>query len=415
MFVVPYAAWMSRIDAAKSNATCRGGCSVGFDVKHGLKYHAYRNVPLSYAEAYALGCMVMDGCDGDSLAQIQSLATLCALHNPATYAYSPSRNGGNGLCHDTPTSAADQIAGLAAAVFERDVAKSPSGFLQPNVPYVMDNCGMGGDMVVTANVSTLAAFIAAAAGIPICKHGSPANADQGRHGSSDFIASLGINTFAPRRQVEECVEREGFGYTEALDVGYKRIHLQTHEFGKLPHMNDIIGPMTSPVDPKLLTRRVLGVNHLMHPRVVAEAYQILNMRGITHMHHGMFVRGYADVSHEVGMDEVSICPGGTVVVELIDSELREYRVHAEDFGLAPVLPDTVSPPAGMSKGTFSTRILNGEERGSSVQMILANAALLFSLSGHATTLRQGYELAEETFHSGDVPKKVEAIRQRLPA
>lgn len=384
------------------------------NIKHLLKDHAYRNIPLGFEEAFYLGLYALKGCAGDQLAQIQSIAALSALHTRSTYAWQHSATAEERHGHQLPLNAAEQIAGLCAAVFQNDIAVSQFGFLKPKVPYAMDNCGMGGDLMVTANVSTIAALIAAASGIPMCKHGSPANADSGRHGSSDFIAMLGINTYADRKAVEGCIEEEGFGYTEALDARYKSIHLQTHQVAMLPHMNDIIGPITNPLDPLLLTRRVLGVNHLIPPRVVAEAYQILNERGITHLGHGLFVRGLAKSSHYEGMDEVSICVGGTQVAELQGGVIHEYVIRADAFGLSPVASADISPPEGMSKGDFSVGILKREITGPPLQMVLANAAILFYLAGRSLDLRECYAMAESAHRSGKAYEKVMAVRELLP-
>lgn len=384
------------------------------EIKHFLKDHAYQNIPLTFDEAYSLGVYALEGCAGDQLAQIQSIAALSALHTHSTYAWEWSEMVECHHGHRLPRNAAEQIAGICAAVFQRDIAESQFGFLEPNVSYAMDNCGMGGDLIVTANVSTIAALIASAGGIPMCKHGSPANADNGRHGSSDFVSLLGITTYATRNEVERCVEAEHFGYTEALDVRYKRIHLQTHKVAMLPHMNDIIGPITNPLSAQLMTRRVLGVNHLVSPRVVAEAYQILNERGITNLQHGLFVRGFADSCRYEGMDEVSTCEGGTQVVELRGGIIHELHLNACDFGLNQVLPQEVSPPRGTSKGDFSLGILRGEITGAPLEMVLANAALLFYLAERSQDLRECYAMAEAVHQSGGAHNKMVAVRGRLP-
>lgn len=332
------------------------------DIKHYLKEHAYLNIPLNFEEAYLLGEWVLRGCQGDILAQIQSIAVLCALHTKTTYSWRWSKKEQEIHRHSLPESAAEQIAGICAAIFQQDIAKSKDGFLQPNIPYAMDNCGMGGDLIVTANISTIAAFIAAAAGIPMCKHGSPANADAGRHGSSDFIVLCGINGFVTKKEAEHCLVSLNFTYTEALDIRYKLIHIQTHKVAQLPHMNDIIGPVTNPLNPQQLTRRVLGVNHLISPRVVADAYCILNKKGITNLKHGLFVRGFIDGSETNGVDEVSVCKGGTNLIELKNGSISEHWIYAEDFGLKPVSPALVSPPKGKSKGDFSLSILKEKHR-----------------------------------------------------
>jgi anthranilate phosphoribosyltransferase len=384
------------------------------DIKHILKDHAYQNIPLNFEEAYELGRCAIAGCNGDTLSQIQTITALSALHNKATYEWIYSIGAGHSHGHELPQNSAEQIAGICAAVFDHDIAKSSSGFLNPRKSHVMDNCGMGGDLIVTANVSTISAFIACAAGATIAKHGSPANADVGRHGSSDFISMLGINTYASKSEVENCIEQKGFGYTEALDTQYKRIHLQTHEFARLPHMNDIIGPITNPVSPKLITARVLGVNHLISPRIIAEVYAILNAKQYTNIKHGLFVRGYTDERHYEGMDEVSICSGGTNVVEFRSGEMIEYHLQASDFGLEPVAPILISPPGGMSKGKCSLAVLKGEMSGPILNMVLANASLLLYLDGFSKNLKQCYKMAEYIHMSGDAYRKAMHVASLLP-
>lgn len=382
------------------------------DINHILKHHAYQNIPLSYDEAYQLGEYVIRGCEGDQLAQIQSTAVLTALHNRATYSWTWSKSQQSMHSHELPQNAASQIAGICAAVFEQDIAKSKFGFITPALDFVMDNCGMGGDLVVTSNVSTIAAFIAATAGIPMCKHGSPANADEGRQGSSDFISSLGIRTLSPKEGLIRCLEKEKFGYTEALDLNYKRIHIQTHSFARLPHMNDIIGVITNPVNPQILRRRIVGVNHLVDPLIVAQAYKIMNEASVTQMDDVIVVRGYIDGISQLGIDEASICAGGTSVARLSGGYLSHYNLPARNFGLVPVSGDSISPPKGMSKGKFSEQIMSGKISGSPLQLVLANAALLFHLA-NGMNLRQCYEIASDVFHSGKVVEKVEAVREML--
>ena len=118
------------------------------DIKHLLKDHAYQNIPLTYDEAYSLGLYVLQGCGGDKLAQIQSIAVLCALHTKATYSWTLDASMETSHCgHRLPKTASEQIAGVCAAVFDQDIAQSEFGFLKPDVPYAMDNCGMGGDII----------------------------------------------------------------------------------------------------------------------------------------------------------------------------------------------------------------------------------------------------------------------------
>lgn len=379
------------------------------DAKHMIKEHAGRNIPLGYDEADSLGQYMIEACTGNEQTRIQSFAVLSALHNMATYAW---KMNGRKTSHPLPQNAAEQIAGVCAAVFNRDIAVSDFGFLRPNVPFVMDNCGMGGDLILTANVSTIAAFIASTVEISMCKHGSPGNATP--CGSSDFMDLCGINRFATKASVEKCVETLAFGYTEALDVRYKHIHLQTHKIADLPHMNDIIGPITNPVLPDVLSRRVLGLNHMIPPTVAAEAYKILNGKGITHLTHGLFIRGFAGSKEEGGMDELSICEPGTQIAELKDGEITEYWLRAEDFGISPIPVESVSPPEGMSKGQFSMSILEGKAPADVTKMVLANAAILFYLADRSSDLKQCYLMAEEILMSGAAHERMLQVRKMLP-
>jgi len=400
-----------------------------FDVRDLLKSYAYQNKPLDFNRAYTLGIYTLAPYkpelkeifkeDLESISK-RSLAVLCALHNRETYG-----------CHQKNNQlypAAEQIAGICAAIFDYDLGLSKKGYLKPRVPYAIDNCGMGGDVRVTPNVSTVSALIAAAAGIPICKHGSPSNADKGNHGSSDFIANLALGMrsyeeliLIPRRKIEQSVEQFGFGYTEALDTGYKVIHDQTHRYGRLPHMNDIIGPITNPLDTKIATKKILGVNQLIKPIVVAQAYQILNRKGVTDVKDGIFLRGFtykdrAGPEDDDGMDELSTMPGGTLIARLKDGKIEEYNLYARDFGLSDSSYEDIRPPrdrnGNYQKGQFSYKILKNEELGPARDMILVNAALIEHLA-RGTDLKQAYKKMKEVLDSGEPYENLQRIKSFL--
>ena len=342
------------------------------------------------------------------------------MNNRATYACQEKESG--------RYLAAEQIAGICAAIMDYDIGLSNKGFLNPNVPYAIDNCGMGGDIRVTPNVSTVSGLIAAAAGIPICKHGSPANADKGKHGSSDFIAQmvLGMDNhecFFPisRRKTEECIEKFNFGYTEALDEGYKVIHKQTHSYAKLPHMNDIIGPTTNPLNPDIATKKIIGINQLIKPIVIAQAYQALNDRGITGMRDGLFLRGFVfedrqGPDDDDGTDELSTMAGGTLIARLKDGKVEEYNLYAGDFGLPTAEYKDIKPPCDENgkhqKGEFSLRILKNEETGPARDMVLANAALIEHLA-RGTEPREAYKKMKEVLDSGAPYKNALQIKEFL--
>jgi anthranilate phosphoribosyltransferase len=323
------------------------------------------------------------------LAARQSTAALSSMHNQETY----TRDG-----------AAEQIAGICSAIFDYDIGLSESRFLNPDVAIAMDNCGMGGDLYRTPNVSTLAALIAAAEKIPMCKHGSPGNTDSA--GSSDFLELSGADLFSPRHFVENNLENICFAYTDALDTRYKKIHLQTHGYANIAHMNDIIGPITNPLSPEILRKRVLGVNHLIEPRVVAEAYNIMNSKGITHLDRGFFVRGFIEENKNGGIDEISVFPGRTNVAELNDGKIICYSLGAEDFGIQ-TQPYLELPMGRREKVSYGLGILKGKVRDSNRNLVLANAAILEYLF-YGKNLKESYARAEQTLDSGRPMELLEA-------
>jgi len=360
-----------------------------FDANDLLKRNAYQNKPLAFDQAYLAGIFVLYPYRMDlegvfsqdkALAEKQGIALLCALHNQATY---------------LKAGAAEQIAGICAAIFDYDIARSEQGFLTANVQFAMDNCGMGGDLYRTPNVSTIAALVAAADGIPMCKHGSPGNTDA--TGSSDFLKYCGVNLFAPKGAIAAALEKIGFGYTDALDTRYKSVHVQTHGSAHLAHMNDIIGPVTNPFDPRLMTMRVLGANHLIPPEVVANAYNLLNQYNVTNLRHGLFVRGFVAEARNGGIDEVSVFPGGTHVAELDDGQIKSYDLYPADFGIRAA--EYFEVPSGtQGKAKFSQDILNGTIDGPPRQLVAANAAVLEYLA-RGMPFDQGFKAAEELIES----------------
>ncbi|MCJ7429144.1 MAG: hypothetical protein MUP66_02015 [Candidatus Nanohaloarchaeota archaeon QJJ-5] len=363
-----------------------------FSIKTTLKEHGYQDEPLSFDDAYCLGAFTSYALGNEDLdhvfetdretAMYQSITALSVLHDQELY---------------SKEDAHEQIAGINAAIFDYDIG--PDAIVDPDVATAMDNCGMGGDMYRTPNVSTLAALTVAADDINMCKHGSPGNTDS--TGSSDFLEHLGFDLMAETDKTEKAVEEHGFGYTEALNTIYKDIHRQTHEQAELPHMNDIIGPITNPLRAKTHSQRVIGVNHLMDPETVAKTYRELNEQGVTDTDHMIAVRGFVEPDEASGIDEASIMSGGTIVAELQDGKIQTYELDADDFGLPEAEYSDIDPTNyDMSKAAMGEAILQGEITNGARDLIAANAALLYKLE-HDMPLEDGARRAREILESGD--------------
>lgn len=319
-----------------------------------------------------------------------------------------------------------EIAGLCSAVFDHDIKE----YVNPDSSPVIDNCGMGGDRVFTPNLSTTALLISSNFGrVKTCKHGSPGNTDSA--GSSDFVCYLlkrGIPGIEKEEDVFERVLKKvtseemakiiddvGFGYTEALDERYKTIHLQTHVLGHVAHLNDILGPVTCPVNPQKMTRRIVGINHLIKTRDVAEAYDIMNRKGITNVERAYFVRGIGTF----GMDEFSLFPDGTEVSEIRDGKIKgPYFVTAKDFGTEPIKIENpeiiqkttlkgrytihgISPPiepnqpSAEKKKELSYKILQNDVSDALRNFVKANISPILVLFDEAKDFKEGFEIAEQ--------------------
>ncbi len=313
-----------------------------------------------------------------------------------------------------------QLAGISAAIFDYDIqnARDGSGFLNPETLNICDNCGTGGDTLNTFHISSSAALIAAAAGAVIAKHGSPGNAR--RSGSSDFVKSLGMpvgDDISPKN-LEKLIDIAHFGYIEAADPRYKAIHLQTQVIVGMSHMNDIIGPITNPINPDKLTVKVLGTNQVISPQVVAGAYKILNERGITKLNFGLFVKGLSDERKpDDTMDEISILPGGTDAVFMANGKTENIRITYANFGFKhPAKIENISPSSTKSDDRigYSLDVMNGKGTEDATNLVLANAAALIALNRGRTDLsdlRAEVDEAREILENKKWAKVVENVRE----
>ena len=336
-----------------------------------VKGYARINKPISFELGYAVGLFLIYpyhasmrenqafqsvfGQDVE-LAKIQSSLTLAALHNRALY----YRKGSH-----------EQLAGIVAAVMDYDIGNASHGFLTVG-HRVADNCGMGGDNMKrfndnlqTFHISSASAILAASSGLKVIKHGShgPKSNTQ-RTGSSDFVEFIGIDTASGPEAAKLYLERSNFGYTESIDTSYKSVHLVTQTFSHLSSMNDIIGPMTNPINPAELTVKLVGTNQIVPPMVVARAYALLNKKEVTKVEKGLFVRGHVvkGNTHRT-IDEISILNAGTEAVLLFGEEVSQFRITYDTFGFrAPAKFKDLIPEENnaVDKIDYTRKVLEGD-------------------------------------------------------
>jgi anthranilate phosphoribosyltransferase len=247
---------------------------------------------------------------------------------------------------------------------------------------LVDTCGTGGDGAYSFNISTAAAFVAAAAGAKIAKHGG--RSVSSNCGSADVLEALGININLTPEQTARCIERVGFGFMFAPNYHGAMKHAAPvrRELGVRTLFN-ILGPLTNPAGAR---QQVMGV---FHPDLVGIQARVLQRLGSRRV---MVVHG-AD-----GMDEITLS-GETMVAELKHSEVREYTVHPEQFGLNVSPLQALSVDSVAASRAMLLAALEGQP-GAARDIVQLNAGATIYVAGISDTLEHGVRLAGQTIASG---------------
>lgn len=249
--------------------------------------------------------------------------------------------------------------------------------------HLVDTCGTGGDGARTFNISTASAFVVAAAGGRVAKHGN--RSVSSRSGSSDLLEAAGIRLDLTPAQVAACVDQVGVGFmfAPAHHGAMKHAIGPRREMGVRTLFN-LLGPLTNPAD---APNQVIGV---FAERWLQPVARVMGKLGSRHVL----------VVHSVdGMDEISIS-GPTRVAEMRDGELTVYEIRPEDFGLAvaPIESLVVNDPAESLERVL--QVLDGVP-GPAGDVVALNAGAAIYAAGLSSTLGEGVERARETIVGGE--------------
>jgi len=259
------------------------------------------------------------------------------------------------------------------------------------VDHLVDTCGTGGDKLHTFNVSTTAAFVAAAAGARVAKHGGRAVSSQS--GSADVLEALGVNLALTPGQVAQSIREIGVGFMFAPShhPAMKYAAPVRKELGMRTILN-ILGPLTNPAG---APNQVMGV---FHSDLVGIQARVLKMLGSRHV---MVVHG------EDGLDEISLS-GPTTVAELKHDFITEYQVEPRQFGLetAPVEAIQVEGPDASKAMLLS--VLEGQP-GPAQDIVVLNAAAALYVAGLAKDVWGGIALAREAISNGKARSKLDEL------
>jgi anthranilate phosphoribosyltransferase len=256
---------------------------------------------------------------------------------------------------------------------------------------IVDTCGTGGDGRNTFNISTTAAFVVAAAGLTVAKHGN--RAVSSGCGSADVLEALGVNIDTGPEIVEECIQQAGIGFLFAprLHGAMKHAIGPRREIGIRTIFN-MLGPLTNPAG---ATSQLIGV---YDPALTEMFAGVLKNLGTKRA----FVVHGSD-----GLDEATVT-GETRVSELHDGLVRTYNIDpAEIFG--ETFPGEALTGGDASANAEITRGVLSGRSGPARKIVLLNAALAIVAGGRADTIGEGVFIAEECIDTGDAARKLQAL------
>lgn len=258
---------------------------------------------------------------------------------------------------------------------------------------VLDTCGTGGDMSHTFNISTTAALIVAAAGVPVAKHGNKSVSS--KSGSADVLDALGIKIDLSPDKVEKCLFETGFGFLFApmFHPAMKYAIGPRREMGIRTIFN-ILGPITNPAGAK---RQIVGVFAGKLTDVIAA---VLGNLGALD---AMVVHG-AD-----GLDEITITDG-THVSCFREGRIENVILSPEDFGMERGRRQEIIGGDNKENAAITERILKGE-KGAKRNIVIINAAAALMVAGITQDPKVAAGIAAETIDSGRAYTKLEQVRK----
>ena len=263
---------------------------------------------------------------------------------------------------------------------------------------VIDIVGTGGDQVGTFNISTTSAFIVAAGGVPVAKHGN--RSVSSRSGAADVLEKLGIQVALSAQQNEEVLNKTGicFMFAPVYHSSMKYAAPVRKELGVRTVFN-ILGPLSNPAG---ATMQLLGV----YDKKLAEPLaQVLANLGVT--------RGVA-VCGEDGLDEITLT-GETDVYEIRFGKITSYTISPEQFGLTRCPLEELIGGTPEENAQITMDILTGKEIGAKRDVVLMNAGMSLYLGIDGITLADGIEMAIDLITSGKALAKYEEFRDATQA
>lgn len=320
---------------------------------------------LTYDEAYTVMNEIMDG----KTTQTQNAAFLAALSTKSTRAETIA-----------------EISGCAEAMREHATPL-------PHTSEVFEIVGTGGDKANSFNISTTAAFVLAAGGVKVAKHGN--RAASSKCGTADCLEALGININLEPEKCAELIDKYGFCFifAQKYHTSMKYVGAIRKELGIRTVFN-ILGPLTNPAKPSM---QLLGVYDELLVKPLAEVLITLGVK------RGMVVYGMDK------LDEISLS-APTSVCEINNGKLSSYIITPEEFGFERCNKSDLLGGTPSENADIVRSVLSGE-KGHKRNITLMNAGAGFYIAGKAASMKEGISLAAQIIDSGKAMEKLEEIKK----
>lgn len=263
---------------------------------------------------------------------------------------------------------------------------------------VVDTCGTGGGACTTFNISTAAAFVAAAGGAWVAKHGN--RSFTSRCGSADVLEALGVRIDLSPEEEAQVLARAGvvFMFAPLHHPAMRHVAPVRRELA-MPTIMNVLGPLTNPAG---VRRQVVGVADPRLLDLIAEALAALGHE------HALVVHG------EVGMDEISPI-GRTAVREVRQGTVSAWTFDAQRFGWPEAPLDELAGGSPEANAARVAAVLQGRDGGVAARAVAANAGAALYVAGCAPSLEAGIHAAEELLRQGAGWAAFEAMRDAILA
>ncbi len=296
----------------------------------------------------------------------------------------PAQIGGLLMALRVKGEVSEEIAGAAQAMRELSTRVSV------DVPHLVDTCGTGGSGAKLFNVSTAAAFVAAAAGAHVAKHGNRKMTSAS--GSADVLEAAGVNLALSPEQIARCITEVGVGFLFAqAHHSAMRYAAPVRRELKVRTVMNLLGPLTNPAG---AARQLIGVFSPVWQTRVAEVARLLGAEHVL-------------VVHSNGLDEIAL-DGPTWVVELRDGAIEEYEIDPEDFGMTTRSSETLRTGSPEESLELVRQSLT-EPDSAAAHIVCLNAGAAIYAAGVATTLANGVVMAQDAVAAGLANERLEEL------